>query len=250
MITDPTPWVSVVRSQAHFPASQPSGDPLTSTDSPQTPLTCPPTAERGLLRRHHRRCHARPHRGVAARASGDLGAAAVHVPRALLAALQTLIVQIDALTTRSPSSCMRTPRRTSSGLCSTQALRAARLLAEIGDARSRFPAPEALASLTGVAPSTRQSGKSRSIGFCWAVDRQLRDSLVEWPGPTSTAAPALEATTIRTPCACRPAPGSTSSGAAGKTVWPTTWHAAAEFNASPSTARPTPPEPVCGDTCM
>jgi transposase len=44
-------------------------------------------------------------------------------------------------------------------------LRAARLLAEIGDARGRFPTPEALASLAGVAPSTRQSGKSRLVGF-------------------------------------------------------------------------------------
>src|SRR5436309_1341999 len=64
----------------------------------------------------------------------------------------------------------------------TQALRAARLLAEIGDSRGRFPTPEALASLAGVAPSTRQSGESRIVGFHWAVDRQLRDALVEWAG--------------------------------------------------------------------
>lgn len=61
-------------------------------------------------------------------------------------------------------------------------VRAARLLAEIGDARGRFPTPEALASLAGVAPSTRQSGKSRVVGFRWAVDRQLRDALVEGGG--------------------------------------------------------------------
>jgi transposase len=61
-------------------------------------------------------------------------------------------------------------------------IRAARLLAEIGDARGRFPSPEALASLAGVAPSTCQSGKSRMVGFRWAVDRQLRDALVEWAG--------------------------------------------------------------------
>lgn len=40
-----------------------------------------------------------------------------------------------------------------------KALRAARLLAEIGDCRGRFPTPESLASLAGTTPSTRQSGK-------------------------------------------------------------------------------------------
>lgn len=67
----------------------------------------------------------------------------------------------------------------------TQALRAARLLAEIGDVRGRFPTPEALASLAGVSPSTRKSGKSHVVGFRWAVDRQLRDALVEWADPTT-----------------------------------------------------------------
>jgi len=43
-------------------------------------------------------------------------------------------------------------------------VRAARLLAEISDCRARFPTPEALAYLAGVAPSTRQSGKYRGVG--------------------------------------------------------------------------------------
>jgi hypothetical protein len=68
-------------------------------------------------------------------------------------------------------------------------LRAARLLAEIGDARGRFPTPEALASLAGVAPSTRQSGKSRIVGFRCAVDRQLRDALVEGAGDSRLSSP-------------------------------------------------------------
>lgn len=71
----------------------------------------------------------------------------------------------------------------------TQALRAARLLAEIGDVRGRFPTPEALASLAGVSPSTRKSGKSRVVGFRWAVDRQLRDALVEWAGDSRLSSP-------------------------------------------------------------
>lgn len=67
-------------------------------------------------------------------------------------------------------------------------IRAARLLAEIGDACGRFPTPEALASLAGVAPSTRQSGKSRIVGFRWAADRQLRDAL-EWAGDSRLSNP-------------------------------------------------------------
>lgn len=43
-----------------------------------------------------------------------------------------------------------------------QALRAARLLSEIGDCRARFPAPESLASLAGETPSTRQPGKMKT----------------------------------------------------------------------------------------
>ena len=56
-----------------------------------------------------------------------------------------------------------------------QALRAARLLAEIGDCRARFPTPESLASLAGVTPSTRQSGKVKLTSFRWAADKHLRD---------------------------------------------------------------------------
>ena len=42
---------------------------------------------------------------------------------------------------------------------------AARLLAEIGDARGRYPTPESLICLAGAAPSTRQSGKHKVVSF-------------------------------------------------------------------------------------
>jgi transposase len=45
-------------------------------------------------------------------------------------------------------------------------VRAARLLAEIGDARGQFPTPEALTCLAGAAPSTRQSGKVTAPTEC------------------------------------------------------------------------------------
>ena len=52
-------------------------------------------------------------------------------------------------------------------------MRAASLLAAIGDAREPFPDEACLAALANVAPVTRASGKSRSVGFSWACERIL-----------------------------------------------------------------------------
>jgi transposase len=68
-------------------------------------------------------------------------------------------------------------------------IRAARLLAEIGDCRGRFPSPDSLACLAGVAPSTRQSGKMRSVGFRWACDKQLRDAVCDFANDSRHANP-------------------------------------------------------------
>ena len=46
------------------------------------------------------------------------------------------------------------------------------------------PPPESLACLAGAAPSTRQSGTSRSVGFRWACDKQLRDAVTDFAGDT------------------------------------------------------------------
>jgi transposase len=68
-------------------------------------------------------------------------------------------------------------------------VRAARLLAEIGDVRARFPDEEALAALGGVAPVTPASGKTRSVGFGWACDKQLRDALIDFADDSRHASP-------------------------------------------------------------
>jgi transposase len=68
-------------------------------------------------------------------------------------------------------------------------VRAARLLSEIGDCRARFPTPESLACLAGVAPSTRQSGKVKHVGFRWAADKQLRDAVTDFAGDSRRANP-------------------------------------------------------------
>jgi transposase len=66
-------------------------------------------------------------------------------------------------------------------------IRAATLLAEIGDCRARFPDPEALAAAAGVAPSTRQSGKHRNVAYRRGCNKQLRAALVDWAQDTPRA---------------------------------------------------------------
>lgn len=66
--------------------------------------------------------------------------------------------------------------------------RAARIVA-IGDCHARFPTPESLACLAGVAPSTRQSGKGKHVGFRWAADKQLRDTVCDFAGDSRRANP-------------------------------------------------------------
>ncbi len=68
-------------------------------------------------------------------------------------------------------------------------VRAASLLAEIGDARERFPDEECLAALAGVAPVTRASGKARSVGFRWACDKKLRNAVIDFADDSRHASP-------------------------------------------------------------
>jgi len=59
-------------------------------------------------------------------------------------------------------------------------VRAASLLAEIGDVRERFPDAESLMSLAGVAPVTKASGKHRVVAFRWACDKKLRRAVIDF----------------------------------------------------------------------
>jgi transposase len=68
-------------------------------------------------------------------------------------------------------------------------IRAAALLSEIGDVRTRFPDEEALAALAGVAPVTRASGKLRSVGFRWACDKKLRNAVIDFADDSRHASP-------------------------------------------------------------
>jgi transposase len=68
-------------------------------------------------------------------------------------------------------------------------VRAARLLAEIGDVRGRFPDAASLTCLAGVAPSTRQSGKHKAVTYRWAVNKELRDAVCDFAGDSRRANP-------------------------------------------------------------
>jgi transposase len=68
-------------------------------------------------------------------------------------------------------------------------VRAAALLAEIGDVRARFPDEESLAALAGVAPVTRASGKMHAVGFRYACDKKLRNAIIDFADDSRHASP-------------------------------------------------------------
>lgn len=109
---------------------------------------------------------------------------------ALVAVLRTLTTQIQALAERISEQLTTHPDgHIFTSLPRSGTVRAARLLAEIGDARGRFPTPESLTCLAGVAPSTRQSGKLTAVTFRCGADKQLRDALCDFAGDSRHANP-------------------------------------------------------------
>jgi transposase len=109
---------------------------------------------------------------------------------AFVAVLRTLTAQIEALAARiSEQLDLHPDAPIFTSLPRSGRVRAARLLAEIGDARGRFPTADSLACLAGVAPSTRQSGKVEVVSFRWGADKQLRDALCDFAGDSRHANP-------------------------------------------------------------
>jgi len=117
----------------------------------------------------------------------DIHAATTKAYTALLRVLNTQIATLeDNLTDQ-----LKTHPDTHifASLPRVKTLRTARLLAEIGDARGRFPTADSLACLAGVAPSTRQSGKVKAVTFRWGANKQLRDALCDFAGDSRHANP-------------------------------------------------------------
>ena len=112
------------------------------------------------------------------------------VTAAFVAVLRTLTAQIEALAARiSEQLDLHPDAPIFTSLPRSGRVRAARLLAEIGDARGRFPTADSLACLAGVAPSPRQSGKVEVVSFRWGADKQLRDALCDFAGDSRHANP-------------------------------------------------------------
>lgn len=98
----------------------------------------------------------------------------------LVAALKPIVTQIAELTSQiagavraHPDSqvflpLFKDPKST---------ITAARLVAEIGDDRTRYPTSEALAADAGMAPVARESGKRKVAAFRWACDKRLREAV-------------------------------------------------------------------------
>lgn len=122
--------------------------------------------------------------------SGPQAAARAEITLALVAALRSLRTQIKTLEDQIADQLATHPDAAIfTSLPKSGTVRAARLLAEIGDARGRFPTPEALVCLAGAAPSTRQSGKVKVVTFRWAVDKQLRGAVIDFAGDSHHANP-------------------------------------------------------------
>ena len=66
---------------------------------------------------------------------------------------------------------------------------AAQIMAELGDDRARYLTPDQLAADAGLAPVTRQSGKSRGVGFRWVCNRRLRAALTCFADNSRHASP-------------------------------------------------------------
>lgn len=121
---------------------------------------------------------------------GPDGPARAHVTRAMLSVLNELVEQIATLEAQiAEQLALHADAHIFQSLPRGGTVRAARLLAEIGDVRGRFPDAASLACLAGVAPSTRQSGKHKAVTYRWAVNKELRDAVCDFAADSRRANP-------------------------------------------------------------
>ena len=131
------------------------------------------------------RLHAAP-----AGLSGAEAAARRHVTLALLTSVDAIEAQVAELGRRIKEALGRHPDGpVFTSLPRAGRLRAAALLAEMGDARGRYPDPQTLAAAAGVCPFTDASGKHRAVGFRYKVDTKLRRALTDFADDSRHANP-------------------------------------------------------------
>jgi len=121
---------------------------------------------------------------------GVAAQAAEVVTDQLVAVLLTLRERIDVLDQRiAEALALHADAHIFTSLPRSGTVRAALLLAEIGDCRGRFPTEEALAAAAGVSPSTRSSGRSHAVVFRHACDQRLREALIDFAADSRQASP-------------------------------------------------------------
>jgi transposase len=122
--------------------------------------------------------------------AGTEAAARRHITLALLAAIDAIEDQAAELSRRIKEALALHPDAPIfTSLPRAGQLRAAALLAEIGDARGRYPGPDALAAAAGVCPVTFESGKHRAVGFRYIADLKLRRALTDFADDSRHANP-------------------------------------------------------------
>lgn len=122
--------------------------------------------------------------------TGDTGDTAGRTTLALVAAIEGICQQIRVLDAEIAAQFAAHPdSHIFASLPRSGKIRAAKLLAEIGDARGRYPTADALAALAGACPSTRASGRHHVVSFRWACDKKLRDALTDFAGDSRHASP-------------------------------------------------------------
>jgi len=109
---------------------------------------------------------------------------------ALAAALERLVARVALLTARVRHAVASLPEgRIVLSFPRAGQVCAAQIVAELGGVRERFPTADALAMEAGVAPVTKQSGKSRSVVFRWACNKRLRAALTCFADNSRHASP-------------------------------------------------------------
>jgi transposase len=114
-----------------------------------------------------------------AAAPGRAGAAEAEIKgelvRALAAVLTEMVARLTKLTARLEQLVADLPDgRILMSFPRAGRVCAAQMLAEIGDARERFPTEAQLAAEAGLCPVTKASGKSHAVTFRWACNKRLR----------------------------------------------------------------------------
>ena len=119
---------------------------------------------------------------------GDAAEPMAVVTLAYIRAIAAVRDQVAALDARIVEQLLAHPDgHVFTSLPRSRRVRAAALLAEIGDCRERFPTPESLACLAGATPSTRQSGQHRAVTFRYQCDKKLRDAVIDFAGDSRRA---------------------------------------------------------------